>query len=77
MATCATCAVAAATTLRVFKADGERGEAVRVKATREPARALPPGPIASAKPSGKPGAKAPPLPGQRNYFGICHRTRLE
>ncbi len=55
-------AVAAATTLRVFKADGERGETVRVKATREPARALPQGPIASAKPSGKPGAKAPPTP---------------
>ncbi|HRG94749.1 MAG TPA: MG2 domain-containing protein [Polyangiaceae bacterium] len=54
-------AVAAATTLRVFKADGDRGETVRVKASREPARA-PAGPSASAKPGGKPGAKSPPAP---------------
>lgn len=41
-------AVAAATTLRVFKADGDRGETIRVKASREPARAVPAGPVAAA-----------------------------
>ncbi len=54
-------AVAAATTLRVYKADGDKGETIRVTATREPAAARAPV-VASGKPAGKGAAKEPPAP---------------